>query len=140
MIKVQLKHNLRKYRKDAGLTLQEVADYLGVQKPTVQRYESGIVKNIPNDKIEKLAKLFNISTDELYGIVEQKPTEEDYEKWDSEYDAFNLNGQTHFFKTMQQMMPDVYELLMEYNDLNEEGKKQAVLRVRELGYIPEYKK
>lgn len=37
-------------------------------------------------------------------------------------------------------MPDVFELLMEYNSLNKDGKKEAVLRVRELSFIPQYKK
>lgn len=49
-------------------------------------------------------------------------------------------GQSNIFAAMKKIMPDVYELLMEYNDLNEEGKKEAILRVRELGFLPKYKK
>ena len=37
------------------------------KKTTVQRYESGVVKNIPNDKLDTLAKLFGVTTDYLLG-------------------------------------------------------------------------
>lgn len=58
---------IKSLRKQNGMTLQDVATRLNIQKPTVQRYESGVVKNIPNDKLETLAKLFGVTTDYLLG-------------------------------------------------------------------------
>ena len=38
-----MRERLKQRRKEAGLTLQAVADEIGVEKPTVQRYESDMV-------------------------------------------------------------------------------------------------
>ncbi|MDP4119648.1 MAG: helix-turn-helix domain-containing protein [Bacillota bacterium] len=62
-----LKENIKLYRKNCGLTLEEVAKYLDVSRQTVQKYESGVVLNISSDKIEKMAKLFNVSPAQLIG-------------------------------------------------------------------------
>lgn len=48
---------LRKRRKELGLTLAEIADKMGVSEATVQRWESGNIKNIPQGRISKLAEL-----------------------------------------------------------------------------------
>lgn len=46
-----------------------MADYLGVQLRTYQRYESG--SNMPNyEKLLKLARFFNVTTDYLLGNEE----------------------------------------------------------------------
>ena len=58
---------IKSLRKQNGMTLQDVATRSNIQKPTVQRYASGVVKNIPNDKLETLAKLFGVTTDYLLG-------------------------------------------------------------------------
>ena len=50
-----LGENIRKRRKALGLTLEEVAGKLGTSKQTIQRYESGQIANVPNEKIERLA-------------------------------------------------------------------------------------
>ena len=49
------------------MTLEQVADYIGVKKSTLQRYESGVISNIPSEKIEKLASCFDVSPAVLMG-------------------------------------------------------------------------
>lgn len=39
----------------------EIAEKVNVSKQTLYKYENGIVTNIPSDKIEAFAKLFNVS-------------------------------------------------------------------------------
>ena len=56
-----LKDKLKKKRLENNLTLEEAANKLGVAKPTLQRYESGVISNIPSDKIEKLAEIYRTS-------------------------------------------------------------------------------
>ena len=53
-----LKENLKSARLSLGLTLDEAALKIGVSKPTLQRYESGVIANIPAENIEKLATLY----------------------------------------------------------------------------------
>ena len=62
-----LKENIYKYRIANNMTLEEVAKKLGVSKPTIQRYESGVITNIPYKKVEGLSKIFNVSPSELMG-------------------------------------------------------------------------
>ena len=58
---------LRELRLDKKLTLLQVANAVGVSKQTIQRYEKGIISNIPSDKIEALAKALNTTPAYLMG-------------------------------------------------------------------------
>lgn len=62
-----IKDNIKKKRKERGMTLEEVAAVVGVTRQTVQKYESGIVSNIPSDKIELLAKALHTTPAYLMG-------------------------------------------------------------------------
>lgn len=48
-------------RKALGLTLEEVAGRLGISRQTMSRYETGIISNIPSDRMEKLAEILDTS-------------------------------------------------------------------------------
>ena len=65
---------IRKKRKKAGLTLEELSKKIGVSKQTVQRYESGEIKHIPSDKIELMAIEFGVSPGYIMGWEEEKPS------------------------------------------------------------------
>lgn len=62
---------IKEKRKEANLTLLEVAKYLGVTEATVQRYESGNIKNIPYEFICKFADLFHCSPSYIMGWEEK---------------------------------------------------------------------
>lgn len=62
-----LKENIKFFRQRCNLTLEEVSQKLEVSKPTLQRYESGVISNIPYDKVERLAEIFGITPSELMG-------------------------------------------------------------------------
>lgn len=53
--------NIKKYRLMRGYTLDEVARKIGVSRQTMSRYETGVISNIPSDKIESIAKALDIS-------------------------------------------------------------------------------
>lgn len=56
---------LRKLRKDAGLSQQEVAENIGVTKMAVSNYEQGI--RVPRDAVKvRLDDLFEQSIQELF--------------------------------------------------------------------------
>jgi repressor LexA len=52
---MEFKDLLKNRRAEIGVTLEDVGNIVGVSKATVQRWESGAIKNIRRDKIEKLA-------------------------------------------------------------------------------------
>ena len=63
-------NRLKTIRRERGLTLQEVADALGTSKQTIHRYETGVIMNIPDEKIEALARVFGVSPSHLMGWEE----------------------------------------------------------------------
>lgn len=58
---------IRKLRIESGLSQTEVAAKLNTTKQNIYKYENCIITNIPLEKIEALASLFNISPSELVG-------------------------------------------------------------------------
>lgn len=66
-------HNLKKRRLTLGYTLEEVAKKVGTSKQTIHRYETGIIANIPSDKIEALAKVLQTTPAYLMGWEDNLP-------------------------------------------------------------------
>lgn len=50
-----------------GFTLEELAKKIGTSKQTIHRYESGVISNIPSDKIEALAAALKTTPAYLMG-------------------------------------------------------------------------
>ncbi|WP_278947374.1 helix-turn-helix domain-containing protein [Megasphaera elsdenii] len=64
-------------RKELGLTLEEVADKVGVSKSTVKKWESGYIKNMRRDNMALLADALHISPLELLGPDEDPKAADD---------------------------------------------------------------
>lgn len=58
---------LKSRRKALGYTLLDVAKKMNVSEATVQRWESGNIKNLRQERIAKLAEVLEISPAELMG-------------------------------------------------------------------------
>lgn len=58
---------LKARRKELGLTLAQIADQMGVAEATVQRWESGNIKSIRYEKINKLADILKVSPASFMG-------------------------------------------------------------------------
>lgn len=54
-------------RKELGLTLEEVANRVGVSRTTVQRWEKGVLQNPGRDKIAALAAALQVAPEYLLG-------------------------------------------------------------------------
>lgn len=61
-----MKNKLKQFRVAAGMTQADVAKIAGVTQPNYQRWESGAAP-IPEAKLRKLAKAFNVSTEQILG-------------------------------------------------------------------------
>lgn len=75
---------LKDKRKEIGLTLDDVAESLGISSVTLHKYENLGILNIPAEKIERLAKLYNTDPAYIMGWTEEKIEDEILEKDDSE--------------------------------------------------------
>ncbi len=64
---VKMNKRLKKARLNANLTLLNVAEKLNLSEATIQRYESGNIKNIKYETLLVLAELYNVSPTYLLG-------------------------------------------------------------------------
>ena len=64
---MEFKDLIKKRRLDLGLTMEELGKKIGVSKATIQRYESGEIKNVRRDKIAKLANALDTTPAYLMG-------------------------------------------------------------------------
>ena len=100
-------------RVELGLTQEELAEKLGLQKSAIAKYENGRVENIKRSILKKMSELFNCSPSFLMGLTEPTrvpvygrvnagiPAEAlqyiiDWEEipadWDGEYAALKVKG------------------------------------------------
>lgn len=63
---------IARFRKERGLTQQQLADELGVAQPIVSKYESGELR-LHGELIVQLSRLLDVTADELLGIKEPAP-------------------------------------------------------------------
>lgn len=61
---------IRARRKELGLTLEAVAAATATSKQTIQRYENGVIENIPDARLEALAEALSTTPAQLMGWAE----------------------------------------------------------------------
>jgi transcriptional regulator with XRE-family HTH domain len=61
------KENIKKRRLELNMTLDDVSKQLNISKPTLQRYESGVISNVPFHTIEQLADILQTTPSSLMG-------------------------------------------------------------------------
>ncbi len=66
---------IKKRREQIGLTQVALADMIGESKQTVYKYETGIVTNIPSDKIELIAKALRVQPEWIMGWTDTESVE-----------------------------------------------------------------
>lgn len=57
----EIANKIKNRRIELGLTLEDVGKAVGVGRSTVQRWESGLIKNMGRDKIAALAEVLQMS-------------------------------------------------------------------------------
>lgn len=73
-----LSQKIYELRKHHGLTLEQVADVVGVGKSTVRKWETGMIANMRRDKIALLAKALHTSPAYLMGWEDDNTIEESH--------------------------------------------------------------
>ncbi len=71
-MKINKGYIIKNLRTERNLTQEEVGKIIGASKQTLHKYENGIITNIPQDKIEALANLFDVSPAYIMGWEENK--------------------------------------------------------------------
>lgn len=58
---------MKNRREELNMSYQTLSEKVGISKSTLQRYETGFIKNMPVDKLEDIAKALNVSPAYLMG-------------------------------------------------------------------------
>lgn len=72
---MKIHEKIKQRRLELGFTLEKVADYVGVSKATVSRWESGEIENMRRDRISKLAEILKVRPNFIMGIDEEEHEE-----------------------------------------------------------------
>ncbi len=68
-------NRMKTRRTELGLSLQDLADKTGLNKSTLQRYETGKTSKLPVEKARLIAKALDISTELLLGFETRLETD-----------------------------------------------------------------
>lgn len=106
-----IRKNIEMYIKKSKYNQAEIAQMLGISKASVTNWIKGT--NSPNiEYLDKLCNIFDIQINDIFS---------------SEYGG-------------QKITNEEYELLNNYNQLNEEGKEKVLEYINDLIENPKYKK
>lgn len=130
--------DIRKARKASNLTQEQLAKLIGVNRATLSKYENGQIEPPPS-KMRKLAQHLNVPVTALWGLPEKY--EDELSNALSMVEAYHegnlvltdLSESDPVAETMINLVEAFYQL-------NLEGQKIAVERVKELSEIPKYKR
>jgi transcriptional regulator with XRE-family HTH domain len=95
------------------MTLEEVGERIGVSKQTLYKYENNIITNIPSDKIEGLAKIFNVSPALIMG-------------WDDTPKEYYKDPEAAEFAEYLRTRPGARMLFSAAKDISKEDMEKAV--------------
>ena len=58
---------IKELRLKKGLTMEKLAEYVGVSKSTIAKWENGYVDNMRQERIKKLSEIFEVSPTYIMG-------------------------------------------------------------------------
>ena len=67
LLENNMAQKIKELRQKKGMTLEQVAQIVGVGKSTVRKWETGMIANMRRDKIDLLAKAFGVKPSYLMG-------------------------------------------------------------------------
>lgn len=86
---------IKELRLSHNLTMEVLAEKLGVSKSTIAKWENGYVENMRQDNIMKLASLFNVPPTYIMGYenseneTKDADSDEQFEKFKNYYSQLN---------------------------------------------------
>ena len=73
----EIANKIKARRIELGLTLEEVAQAVGVGRSTVRKWETGMIRNMGRDKIAALARILQMNPVDLVPMPEATRTEDE---------------------------------------------------------------
>lgn len=141
-----IQQRLKAARIEKGYSLQKLAEIAGMSKSTLQRYESGFIRNLPLSKLDTLAQALGVSGayllgwDDDVGEMQFEKLVQDAHSCDHALDGImsaDLKKRTKISSDKPwicKLKPDEAELLMTYSLLSDINKGQIHNMVKYLKY------
>lgn len=123
-----LGENIKRIRKERGLTQKELGKISGINEAQIRRYELGGKNSNPKvETIKKIADALNVKIIDLIEIP---------------FEPFSNSSDFKPHPNKENILSDVYtaDLLDTFNQLNNSGKQRAVSQVQLIAAIPEFRK
>ena len=114
-----IKDIIKERRIELGLTLEQVAEKVGTSKQTIQRYETGVISNIPSDKIEALAVALQTTPQHIMGWDIEDDIPDTYFNDEAKTIAMELYKRPELmtlFKTTQKVSADDLKVIQNVVD------------------------
>lgn len=124
-----ISENIKKYRKNAGITQRELAEKCHCATGTIQQYELG--KRQPRiEQLEKIAGALNVSVSTLI----------DNNTLNLTNDMLQLFADSNI--TIEPSNPTTKEhyLISKFRDLNDKGQQKTIDYVEDISQLQEYRK
>ena len=146
---IELANRLYEYRKQSGLSQEELAEKLGISRQSVSKWERA--ESCPDtDNLIELSKIYNVTMDELLNtskdivtstkeeVVKEKVVEKNY-RLIIEYDSFEDDNDNEIILNENEVEvvreSDGYKYKLSYEDLyvNVEGKETKITEIDGFG-------
>jgi len=121
---MKLGQEIKRLRLERGYTQQQLGDMLGVQKSAVQKYEKGTVKNLKQETLSKLCKIFDVNPSVFLDCI---------------YDTDQLSREVKLLEEMSMLYGNqAVELLECFTKLNQQGKAKLYSYAKDMTEIGKY--
>lgn len=109
IMKLNFAENIRKLRRENGLTQEQLAEKVGVSFQTVSRWETGVV--YPDiELLPALAELFETRVDELIGCTKNDKDKILEKRWEEYEKLTDAEEQYAYLKEMKRDFPKEYDI------------------------------
>ncbi|SFA47763.1 Transcriptional regulator, contains XRE-family HTH domain [Parageobacillus thermantarcticus] len=116
---------IKELRIKRGLSQENLAKKLGMNRVNISHYERGVITKIPSDVLAKLADIFGVSTDYLLGKTDD-PSPSNNSDWDSKLPELTEKDEKDIAKDLQRIMDSLESqegLMYDGEPMDEETKE-----------------
>lgn len=105
---------MKKRRKELGISADDIANYIGVDRTTYYRYERGAISKVSTEVLQKVAEYLHTTPTWLMGIKDASPI-----PWQKS-------------SPLQKLSDDEADIITKYRCLNQPGKDtvRAVVNIQ----------
>lgn len=131
---------IQQARKSAGLSQKQLGDRLGLSASMIGQWENDL-RNPKYDTLNRIANALGIDLDILFSDREKEISEwSNIEGWNSGIGAREKGVIEDFGYQGYSFSEAEHDLISAFDDLNREGQRKAIERIKELTEIPRYRR